>query len=61
MSTDVSEEHIASALLAASLLPVSFLSYRSTLKMELICSSKTLMDFHRTTLCYIPEDRKNPL
>jgi hypothetical protein len=28
----------------------------STMKMEAICSSETLVDFPRTTQCYIPED-----
>jgi hypothetical protein len=26
------------------------------LKMEVICSSETLVDFQRATRCYIPED-----
>jgi hypothetical protein len=41
------------ALLAACLTLVSF----SILKMEVICSSETSVDFQRTTRHYIPEDR----
>jgi hypothetical protein len=33
------------------------LAHSSTLKVEMICSPKTLVDFQRTTRCYIPEDR----
>jgi hypothetical protein len=36
---------------------VSCLAYSVTLKMEATCSSKTLVDFQRTTWHYIPEDR----
>jgi hypothetical protein len=36
---------------------VSFLAYYSTLKMEVTCSSETLIDFQRTTRPYIPEER----
>jgi hypothetical protein len=35
---------------------VSCSAYSSTLKMEVICSSETLVDFLRTTRRYIPED-----
>jgi hypothetical protein len=35
---------------------VSCLAYYSTLKMEVTCSSKTLVDFQWTTQEYIPED-----
>jgi hypothetical protein len=45
------------ALLAACFMLVSCLAYSSTLKMEKICSSETLVDFHRITWCYIPEHR----
>jgi hypothetical protein len=34
---------------------VSCLTYSSTLKMKVICSSETLVDFQRTTRRYIPE------
>jgi hypothetical protein len=34
---------------------VSCLTYSSTLKMEAICSSETLVDFQRTTWRYIPD------
>jgi hypothetical protein len=37
--------------------PVSCSSYSSTLKMEVICSSKTSVDFQRITRRYIPGDR----
>jgi hypothetical protein len=33
------------------------LAYSSTLKMEATCSCETSVDFQRTTLRYIPEDR----
>jgi hypothetical protein len=36
---------------------VSCLAHFSTLKMEVMCSSETSVDFQWTTLCYIPEDR----
>jgi hypothetical protein len=32
-------------------------AYSTTLKMEVICSSKMLVDFQWTTPCYITEDR----
>jgi hypothetical protein len=35
---------------------VSCLAYSSTLKMEAVCFSKTVVDFQRTTWHYIPED-----
>jgi hypothetical protein len=35
---------------------LSFLAYASSLKMEVICSSKMLVDFHWAKWCYIPED-----
>jgi hypothetical protein len=44
------------ALLAACFMIVSCLAYSSILKMEAICSSETLVDFHPTTRRYIPED-----
>jgi hypothetical protein len=42
---------------AASVVLVSFLGYSSTLKMEALCSSEMLVEFHRTAWRYIPEDR----
>jgi hypothetical protein len=48
--TDVSEEHVASLL-------VSCLAYSSSLKMKVICSSKTLVDFQWITRRYIAENR----
>jgi hypothetical protein len=45
------------ALLATCFMPVSFLSYSATLKMEAICSSETSVEFQRTTQRYIPEER----
>jgi hypothetical protein len=45
------------ALLAARLMPDSCLSYSSTLKMEVTCSSKTLVVFRRMAWHYIPQDR----
>jgi hypothetical protein len=36
---------------------VPCLAYSSTPKIELICSSETSVDFHRTTRRYIPDDR----
>jgi hypothetical protein len=44
------------ALLDSCLILVSCLAYSSTLKMEVVCSSETLVDFQQTTLRYIPED-----
>jgi hypothetical protein len=44
------------AQLAACFMPVSCMAYASTLKMGATCSSETLVDFHWTTQCYIPED-----
>jgi hypothetical protein len=38
-------------------LHAGFLAYSSTLKMETVCSSKMLADFHQTAKRYIPEDR----
>jgi hypothetical protein len=35
---------------------VSCTVYFSTLKMEVVFSSETSLDFHHTTLRYIPED-----
>jgi hypothetical protein len=43
--------------LAACFILVLFLAYSSALKMEATCSSETSFDFHRTTWCYIREDR----
>jgi hypothetical protein len=55
-STDVSEEHIADLCLPPAFTLVSCSAYSSTLKMEVICSSKTLADFQWTTGYYSPED-----
>jgi hypothetical protein len=44
------------AAIACCLLHYSFLTYSSTLKMEVIYSLKTFTDFQWTTWCYIPED-----
>jgi hypothetical protein len=35
---------------------ISCLAQSSTLKMKMRCSSKTSVDFHRTTCRYSPED-----
>jgi hypothetical protein len=35
---------------------MSCCDYNSTLKMEMIFSSETFVDFNLTTWCYIPED-----
>jgi hypothetical protein len=43
--------------LAACFMLDSYLPYSSTLNMEVIYSSETSVDFHRTTQCFIPEDR----
>jgi hypothetical protein len=36
---------------------VSCLAYYLTLKMDTICSSKSLVDFHQTMWHYIPDER----
>jgi hypothetical protein len=46
--------------LAARFMLVSYLAYSSTLKMEAVCSSEMLVDFHQATWHYIPEDRILP-
>jgi hypothetical protein len=46
-----------SALLATCFRLVSCLAYSSTLKMDATCSSKTSVDFQRTTRCYISENK----
>jgi hypothetical protein len=46
-----------SPLLATSFMLVSYMAYFLTLKMEAICSSKTLVDFQQTAQYYIPKDR----
>jgi hypothetical protein len=61
MSTYVSEEHIASIFRVELCFPpafklVSCSAYTSTLKMEAICSSETLVNIYWTTRRYIPED-----
>jgi hypothetical protein len=45
------------ALLAAYFMLVSYMANSSNLKMEVICSSETPINFHWTTQHYIPEDR----
>jgi hypothetical protein len=45
------------ALLATCFTLVSYLAYTSTLRMEVTCSSKTLVDFEGITWSYSPEDR----
>jgi hypothetical protein len=45
------------ALLATCFTLVSCSVYSSNLKMEVTCSSETLVDFQRTAGRYIPEDR----
>jgi hypothetical protein len=47
----------ARALLAPCFKLVSYLAHSSTPKMEAICSPETSVDFHRTSLRYIPADR----
>jgi hypothetical protein len=42
-----------------SVFAVSFLDYCSTQKMQMICSSETSVDFHKTIWLYIPEDRNS--
>jgi hypothetical protein len=44
-------------LLATCFGLVSCPAYSLTEKMEVTCSSKTLVDFRQSTWCYIPEDR----
>jgi hypothetical protein len=36
---------------------VSCLAYSSAVELEVICSSKTALDFQQTTQLYIPEDK----
>jgi hypothetical protein len=45
------------ALLYMSFVLVSCLAYYLTLRMEVTCSSKMLVDFQLTTWCSVPEDR----
>jgi hypothetical protein len=58
VSTDVSEEHIASIFRVEKLAEqeTSMKSGGKQSKTEAICSSKTLVDFQQTTRRYIPED-----
>jgi hypothetical protein len=46
------------ALPAACFMQVSCLAYPSTVKTEATCSTKTSVDFQRTTRCYISESRR---
>jgi hypothetical protein len=57
--TDVSEEHVASirSRFACYLVLFSCVAYYLTLKMEATLSSKTSVDFQRTTRHCIPEER----
>jgi hypothetical protein len=45
------------ALLAACFMLVSFLAYSSTLMRQAIRYSETFVEFHRTTQCFITQDR----
>jgi hypothetical protein len=45
------------ALLAARSMLVSCLAYSSTLKMDVVCSSQTPVDFDETTRCCVQEGR----
>jgi hypothetical protein len=45
------------SLVAGCYVLVWCIAYSLTLKMEAVCSSKTLVDFDRTAGLYIPEDR----
>jgi hypothetical protein len=62
VSTDVSEEHIASIFIVEKYaeqetsVKAGGSAYSSTLKMEEKCSSETSVDTQRTTRRYIPED-----
>jgi hypothetical protein len=61
VSTDVSEEHIASVFRVEKISSArnqreSRLCSSLALKMEAICSSETSVDTQRTTQLYIPED-----
>lgn len=47
------------ALLAACFMLVSFLASSSTLKTEVLCSSKMSIDFHQTIYHYIPKDKSS--
>jgi hypothetical protein len=51
------KEHVGSICLPPAFTLVSCRAYCSNLKMEATCSSKTPVDFQRTTRRYIPEDR----
>jgi hypothetical protein len=51
------KQHEACRNLAACFIPVSYLTYSSTLKIEATYSSETSVEFHRTTWRYIPQDR----
>jgi hypothetical protein len=49
--------YIKTDLLDTCFMLVSCLAYSSTLKMEATCSSETSVDFQRTTVRCIPEDK----
>jgi hypothetical protein len=54
---EVSEEYTTEpALFVAYFKPVSCLAYSSILKMGATCSSEVLIEFHRTSWPYIPQD-----
>jgi hypothetical protein len=48
-------------MLATFSTPVSCFAYSSTLKVEATCSFETSVDFQRTTLRFVPEDRTLPV
>jgi hypothetical protein len=50
-------EHCKLPCLPPAFMLISCLAYSSTPQMEVICASKTLGGFQRTTPRYIPEDR----
>jgi hypothetical protein len=49
-------EVLTAVVMKSTLLLVSRSAYSSTLKIEAICSSETLVDLQQTTWQYIPED-----
>jgi hypothetical protein len=59
-SQDSAEKETSVKAAALAFTSVSCSSYSSTLKMEVICSSKTSVNFQRTTWRYIAEDSTLP-
>jgi hypothetical protein len=61
-TTGVLEQHIASIFRSKTkprekpTLSMQQADY-STLKMEVVCSSETPVDFHQTTKCFIPKTK----